>query len=80
MGETTMRFVRSSSRRRRGVNIGGGAGWAETVDRLWSAARPANHRSIVSTNLASRVLRFSWVTRRLRVRRLNANWMGSSPS
>ena len=54
IGETTTRFVSSSSRSRKGVNMGGGAGCAATAARLWSAARPANHRSTVSTNSASR--------------------------
>ena len=46
-------------------------------DAALSGRPSANQRSTVATKRGSRTLRFSWVTRRLRVRRLIANWMGS---
>ena len=39
-------------------------------------AAPANQRSVRATNPGSRSRRLSWVTRRLRVTMLNANWVG----
>src|SRR5207253_2690642 len=77
MGEQTTRLASTSSRSRKGVNIGGGAGVAGTVTRLCASALDANQRSTDSTNFGSRTFRFAWVTRRLRVRRLIANWIGS---
>ncbi len=77
MGEQTTRLASTSSRSRNGVNIGGGAGVAGTDTRLCASALDANQRSTDSTNFGSRTLRFAWVTRRLRVRRLIANWIGS---
>src|SRR3989454_549269 len=77
MGEQTTRLASTSSRSRKGVNIGGGAGVAGTVTRLCASALDANQRSTDSTNFGSRTFRFAWVTRRLRVRRPIANWIGS---
>ena len=79
IGDTTMRFASTRSRSRNGVNMGGGsrAGDAGRGTPLCCAAPSANHRSTVATNRGSRTLRLSCVTRRLRVRRLIANWMGS---
>src|ERR1700687_3383240 len=54
------------ARSRIGANIGG-TGWAPLL----------NQRSTSATNSGSRTLRFEYVTRRLRVSRLNANWSGS---
>ena len=66
-------------RSRNGVNIGRRtrAGGAGSGTPLCCAAPSANHRSTVATNRGSRTLRLSCVTRRLRVRRLKANWIGS---
>ncbi len=77
IGETTTRLGSTSSRSRNGVNIGGGGGAAGTATPLCCEAFSANQRSTVATNFASRVRRLSWVTRRLRVSRLKANWAGS---
>src|SRR6266571_342509 len=68
MGETTIRFDRSTSRSRKGVNMGGGAGAAATATRLCCSALDANQRSTDSTNFGSRSFRLSWVTRTLDVR------------
>lgn len=64
MGETTTRLRRVRPRSRNGVNIGGVPG-----------GQP-NPLSTDSVNRASRRRRLSWVTRRLRVSRLKANWRG----
>ena len=53
IGETTTRFGSTSSRRRNGVNIGGGGGAAGDVDAASGcAACSANQRSTVATNSA----------------------------
>ena len=66
IGETITRLVSSSPRKWIGVNIGG------------TGSPPLlNHRSTSATNSGSRALRFQYVTRRLRVSRLKANWSGS---
>jgi hypothetical protein len=79
IGDTTMRLDSTRSRSRNGVNIGGGtrAGKVASGAPVCSAAFSATHRSTEATNRGSRTLRFSCVTRRLRVRRLIANWRGS---
>ena len=77
IGDTTTRFESTRSRSRNGVNMGGGGDATGTATPLCRAAPSANHRSTVATKRGSRTLRFSWVTRRLRVRRLIANWTGS---
>lgn len=64
MGETTTRLRSSRALSRSGVNIGGVPG-----------AQP-NSSSTAAVNEASRSRRLSWVTRRLRVSRLKANWRG----
>src|SRR2546422_7488919 len=58
IGEQTTRLVSTSSRSRKGVNIGGGAGVAGTVTRLCASALDANQRSTDSTNFGSRTFRF----------------------
>lgn len=65
IGETTTRLRSSRPRSRSGVNIGGVPG-----------AQP-NSSSTAAVKRMSRSRRLSWVTRRLRVRRLNANWRGA---
>src|SRR2546425_9619446 len=67
IGETTTRLGSTSSRRRSGVNIGGGAGWGAAGTPPWSAGLAAHHPSTLSTHLASRAPQLSCVTRRLRV-------------
>lgn len=64
MGETTTRLRSSRPRSRSGVNIGGVAG-----------GQP-NSSSTAAVKEASRSRRLSWVTRRLRVSRLNAKRRG----
>ncbi|CAM5596039.1 hypothetical protein SGLAM104S_07865 [Streptomyces glaucescens] len=64
IGETTTRLRRVSPRSRNGVNMGGVPG-----------GQP-NSRSTAPVKRASRSRRLPWVTRRLRVSRLNANWRG----
>ena len=78
MDETTTRFGSTSSRSRNGVNMGGGAGAAGTATRLCRSASDASQRSTRDTKPGSRSRRLSWVTRRLRVSRLTANWSGPS--
>ena len=64
IGETTTRFGTTMSRRRNGVNIGGGAGSAGTLTPVWLAALSANHASTCLTKFGSRSRRFSCVMRK----------------
>ena len=54
-----------------------GAGTVATGTPARAEACLANHSSTRATKAGSRSLRFSCVTRRLRVSRVNANWSGS---
>ena len=63
----TIRFGSSRPRSSSGANAGGGA-----TPRL-----PAIQASSTRTNAGSRLTRFAWLTRPLRVSRLKPNWIGA---
>ena len=67
IAETMTRLASVRPRSRSGWNIGGRTG---------SPSDAANHSSTAATNSGSRTCRFSYVTRRDRVSRLNANRSG----